>query len=330
MKIELVELLLCPQTGQELILVGANPQQDIESGWLITKDRRQCYPIQGGIPSFVSQSNYADSFGIQWNIFRKTQLDSHSGHPISATRFWKATGWEPQNLKAQWVLDVGCGAGRFAEIALNAGAKVVALDYSDAVNACYQNLKQHPNLHVVRGDIYNLPFAKNKFTFVYSLGVLQHTPDVYTAFAALPTMLAKGGKLCVDYYEKSWKSLFHTKYWLRPLTTRLPSWILFFLLDKIAIPTLLPVSRYLGRIPYFGFILTRLIPVANYYAILPLNDIQQREWSLLDTFDWFSPRHDHPQTAATVKEWMERSGLHNIEVLKAGHLVARGTAPVIR
>ena len=37
----------------------------------------------------------------------------------------------------------------FAEIALSSGANVVALDYSSAVNACYLNLKEHPNLHVV-------------------------------------------------------------------------------------------------------------------------------------------------------------------------------------
>ena len=62
-------------------------------------------------------------------------------------------------MNGSWVLDAGCGAGRFAEIALSSGANVVALDYSSAVNACYLNLKEHSNLHVVQGDIYALPFA---------------------------------------------------------------------------------------------------------------------------------------------------------------------------
>jgi len=69
----------------------------------------------------------------------------------------------------------------------------VALDYSSAVDACYANLKHHPNLHIVQGDIYALPFEPGNFQFVYSLGVLQHTPNVAAAFAALPPMLKGGG-----------------------------------------------------------------------------------------------------------------------------------------
>ena len=143
----------------------------------------------------MPEENHADNFGMQWNHFRHTQLDSYSGHPISANRFWEATGWLPDNIKGQYVLDVGCGAGRFAEVALDAGANGLALDYSSAVDACYANLKQHPNLHVVQGDIYALPFEQESFPFVYSLGVLQHTPDVAKAFAALPPMVAGEGRL---------------------------------------------------------------------------------------------------------------------------------------
>jgi SAM-dependent methyltransferase len=195
MKRELLERLRCPKTGQRLTLDTPQPITDfIESGWLVSVDGQHRYPIRNGIPRFVPEVNYAENFGMQWNYFRQTQLDSHSGHPISANRFWKATGWRPEDMKGQWVLDAGCGAVRFAEVALNAGANVVALDYSSAVDACYANLEHHPNLHVVQGDIYALPLERESFSFVYSLGVLQHTPDVAKAFAALPPMLHDGGE----------------------------------------------------------------------------------------------------------------------------------------
>lgn len=300
-----------------------NNSQEIESGWLFSEDGQHRYPIRNGIPRFVPESNYADNFGMQWNHFSKTQLDSHSGHPISADRFWEATGWRSEDLKGQWVLDAGCGAGRFAEVALSAGAHVVALDYSTAVDACYANLKEHPNLHVVQGDIYGLPFPPESFPFVYSLGVLQHTPNVAKAFGALPPMVMRGGHLCVDYYEKSWKSIFHLKYWLRPLTKRMPKTALFSLLQKV-VPSLLPLSRLLGGVPLFGSALKRMVPVVDYYAVLPLSTQQHQEWSLLDTFDWLSPQHDHPQTAATAQRWMEQAGMKDVEVLRAGHLVTRG------
>jgi hypothetical protein len=69
---------------------GKNSQL-IDVGWLVSEDGQHRYPIRSGIPRFVPESNYADNFGVQWNHFRQTQLDSHSGLPISSGRFWLAT-----------------------------------------------------------------------------------------------------------------------------------------------------------------------------------------------------------------------------------------------
>lgn len=327
MHTELLEILRCPQTGQRLVLEQPEYRGErIHSGWLVSEGGEHRYTIRDFIPRFVPESNYADNFGMQWNKFRQTQLDSYSGHPISANRFWKATGWRPEDIAGKWVLDAGCGAGRFAEVALQAGAKVIALDYSSAVDACYANLKHHPNLHVVQGDIYALPFVRDFFPFVYSLGVLQHTPDVAKAFSALPPMVAGGGRLCVDFYERSWKSKLRPKYWIRPITKKIPQDQLFEMLQRW-VPKMLSISISLQRIPLVGSSLKRLVPVANYFGIYPLSDQQLREWALLDTFDWFAPKFDNPQTANTVQEWLQQAGFEKMEVLKAGHLVGRGRKP---
>jgi SAM-dependent methyltransferase len=319
-------LLRCPVTGEPLRFEGtAGEGERPESGSLVTPSGRH-YPVTGGVPRFVEASNYAESFGMQWNHFSGTQLDSHSGHPISAERFWHATAWQPRDLAGKRVLDLGCGSGRFAEVALGAGAHVCAVDYSTSVDACRRNLGAHPHLLVVQADVYALPFAPGSFDFVYSLGVLQHTPDVARAFAALPPMVAPGGQFCVDFYERSWKSALLPKYWLRPLTKHMPKQRLFGLLQQL-VPVLLPVSVTLGKVPVIGRHLRRVVPVANYVGELPLDERQQLEWSLLDTFDWLSPAYDNPQDAATVRRWLERAGLTNIEVLKAGHLVGRGRRP---
>ena len=324
MKLELLTILCCPKTKNKLFFEGESTElKNVEFGSLVTEDRKYSYPIKRGVPRFVEESNYADNFGIQWNLYSKTQLDSFTGHDISANRFWKTTGWKATEMQDKWVLDVGCGSGRFAEIALSTGAKVVALDYSNAVDACYSNFINDPNLHVIQGDIHELPFNLEVFSFVYCLGVLQHTPNPEVAFKALPKVLKNNGRICVDFYEKSWKILFHSKYWLRPLTKRLPKRTLLKLLHKIT-PWLLPVSHFLSKFPLIGPILKRLIPIANYHGVLPLDKQQQLQWSLLDTFDWFAPEHDHTQTLKTAKLWMEDVQLYDIEVLRLGHLVARG------
>lgn len=330
MKLDLIARMRCPQTGQTLSLAhgatAANKGNDIKSGWLVSEDEQHRYPIRDGIPRFVSDSNYADNFGMQWNHFAKTQLDSHSGHSISAERFWSATGWNPADMKGQWVLDAGCGAGRFAEVALSSGAHVVALDYSSAVDACYANLKHHDNLHVVQGDIYALPFVPGNFSFVYSLGVLQHTPNVRSAFAALPPMLTMGGRLCADFYWNRIRTLMNPKYLLRPITKRMNQQRLFAILEAL-VPDLLKISRLLGRIPMVGRFIKRAVPVVDYSGVYPLSGQQIVEWALLDTFDMLAPAYDKPQSMATIRNWFGGTGLCDVEVFHCGHLVGRGKKP---
>ncbi|KAF0192536.1 MAG: hypothetical protein FD165_699 [Gammaproteobacteria bacterium] len=327
MHLELLDILRCPNTGEALALIEPQYRGDrVYSGWLRSEKSGNRYPIREFVPRFVPEANYADNFGMQWNRFRQTQLDSYSGQTISADRFWKATGWRPQDIAGKWVLDVGCGAGRFAEIALQAGAKVCALDYSSAVDACYANLGQHPNLHVVQGDIYALPFSSGFFPFVYSLGVLQHTPDVAKAFAALPPMLAADGRICVDFYWKRIRTMLHAKYVVRPITRRMQQQQLFKVVESV-VPVLLPVSRLLGRVPVIGRFLKRLIPIADYTGVFPLSEQQLKEWAVLDTFDMLAPAYDNPQSSETVRGWMADAGLVGVKVFHESHLVGTGRRP---
>jgi SAM-dependent methyltransferase len=326
MNIDLLRLLRCPISRQNLVYHSSSIDYDMtlkQDGFLLTVDGMYRYPVVDGIPRFSSAINYASNFGLQWNYFSRTQLDSYSGHSISSDRFWTSTNWEKDGLNGKWVLDVGCGSGRFSEIALEAGANVVALDYSTAVDASKENLKRFKKFHVVQGDIYSLPFEFGVFDYVFSLGVLQHTPDVKKAFYALPPMLKQGGGFCVDFYQKTLLSLMLPKYWLRPITKRIDKKLLFKIILMLT-PYLLKFSRFIGCLPLIGKYLKRIVPVADYSGIYPLNEKQLNEWAVLDTYDWFSPAFDFPQTSYTVKSWMTDFELTKIEVVKAGHLVARG------
>jgi SAM-dependent methyltransferase len=285
------------------------------------------YPIVNSIPRFVPKENYASNFGFQWNRFPGTQLDSCTGVPISRDRFLRETGWDEKTLGGKLVLDAGCGAGRFAEVALSLGAEVVAIDYSSAIDAAQRNLQSHPRLHLAQADIYHLPFAPGTFDFVYSLGVLQHTPDVKRATLSVIEMARPGGGVTVDLYLRSWKNLLTPKYWLRPITTRMKQERLFAAVERSA-PALLAVSNAIRRIPVIGPYAKRFVPVANYRGVLPLDDRQLREWAVLDTFDWFGPRFDQPQDAPTLRQWLEEAGLQQVDVRRLDHLTGRGVRPV--
>ena len=158
----------CPQTGEKLNLDG---DQYISS--------KRIYKIINNIPRFVEGNNYTESFGMQWNIFDKTQTDSFSNTKLSNNRFWAETEWNKKTLERLNVLEVGSGAGRFTEVFLKSTkGKLYSIDYSSAVNANLRNNKRFKSrLFLSQASIYEMPFKDNSFDKIFCFGVLQHTPS---------------------------------------------------------------------------------------------------------------------------------------------------------
>ena len=173
----------------------------MEDGW-IEEGVIECgkcsakYRITRGLPRFVPEINYADTFGFQWNIHAKTQLDSYSGLPISRNRVFEVTRWD-ENLLGQRILEAGSGAGRFTEVLLGTGADVFSFDYSTAVDANHKNNGTRGNLSLFQGDIFNIPLEPASCDKVFCFGVLQHTPDPAADFVSLTQYLRPGGVLAV-------------------------------------------------------------------------------------------------------------------------------------
>src|ERR1041385_6119934 len=162
-------------------------------------------PIINNIPRFVSLENYADAFGRQWNKFRKTQLDSYTGTTLSRDRLAGALGGSLDVIKGKSVLEVGCGAGRFTEVMLKAGARVFACDLSSAVEANYANCHDlSPDYFVCQADALKLPVAPQSFDFVVCLGVIQHTPSPEQTISALASYVRPGGTLAIDHYPPNY------------------------------------------------------------------------------------------------------------------------------
>jgi len=128
------------------------------------------YPVVKGVVRFVDAQLYAGSFGFQWLTFNDTQLDTEQGQR-SESDFRRRTGFKPEDLAGKLVLDVGCGMGRFAEVATRWGAHVVGIDLSLAPEAAAVNLATR-NATFLQADVFRLPFAPDSFDVIYSLGVL--------------------------------------------------------------------------------------------------------------------------------------------------------------
>jgi SAM-dependent methyltransferase len=268
------------------------------------------YPIRAGIPRFVNDSGYTDSFGKQWNLFRTTQLDSSTGARNSENRFDAEAGWSQKDLNGRLVLDAGCGAGRFAEIVAARGARVVALDMSSAVESARATLARFPTAQVVQASLLEPPFAAGSFDFAYSIGVIQHTPNPTAGIAAVVRCVKAGGKFAFAIYaRKRWTKL-NAKYLVRPITRRLPSDVLLRGIQA-AMPVMFPVLDRVFRIPGLGRVAQFTIPFAVYVDDRGFTREQRFREAVLDTFDMLSPRYDSPMTWQEVDRALRSTPARN-------------------
>lgn len=316
MKIDLLEILCDPQTKEPLLLKGAvYREKEIKSGFLVSPSGRS-FPIIEGIPRFIKTNNYAFSFGLQWNRFARTQLDSITGRNYSRDRFRKEVAWGKEWARGKWIMDMGCGAGRFAEIAAESDCRLVAVDMSNAVDAAKSNLSRFSNVDFVQADLFNLPFRPGLFQGVYCIGVLQHTPDPYRAMRFLLDMLSPEGRFAFTIYaRRPWTKLY-MKYWLRKITQNIDDRKLLRLIEK-TMPIAFAVTDILFRIPALGRVMRFLIPVANYVERDDLTREQRYEEAILDTFDMFSPRYDLPVTAPEVIASLKASGIRDFQLFSS-------------
>lgn len=276
---------------------------------LVDPSSGERFPTIRGVPRFCDSQNYSNSFGYQWNIFDKTQLDTFSKVEHSAARFFGESGWTSDELEDCRTLEVGSGAGRFSEVFLRSTKGILhSIDSSNAVEVNWQSNNHYGHrLRLSQASIYSMPFPDNSFDKVFCFGVLQHTPSFEDSVTALISKARIGGEIAVDFYPiRGWYTKFHSKYILRPFTKRLPQPVLLSLIRR-NIKWLLFVfdllcSAKLG-------ILTRFIPITDVRTFpAKLTREQRREWAIMDTFDGLSPEYDNPQRLESVVTMFERNG----------------------
>ena len=320
--------LRCIHHGLRLSTPDARP---VETALALVCSEGCRVPVINGIPRFVEQTSYADAFGIQWNAFRKTQLDSHTGTTISRDRLTRCFGGSLRVVKGNSVLEVGCGAGRFTELMLAAGARVFACDLSSAVEANYQNCNRATDYFVCQADVRSLPAARNAFDVVMCLGVIQHTPSPEETMKELASYVRPGGVLVIDHYTANYPQNFLQRN-IRKLLIRLPPRVAKSLAVSLA-RTLLPLHQLTWKnrrgVWRLRGPLLRHSPLIDYRDAYPqLGEERLGEWSILDTNDTLTDYYKHIRTAEEIQAVLHSCGLVELEIACAGNGVeARARMP---
>jgi len=291
------------------------------------------YPIVNRIPRFVPSENYASDFGKQWQMFTATQLDSHTGIPMSEERLARCFAGALEQVRGRRVLEVGSGAGRFTEVLLKYGAKLDSFDYSDAVEANALN-NGDKGFTLAQADIRAMPFELDSYDFVVCLGVLQHTPDTEASIAKLWEMVRPGGRLVIDHYRWNlWlrlpPPLGNAEKFYRRIMLALPPRRRWSAVKKL-VDFWFPIHWRFRKSKWAQRALARISGVRFYHGVFPLDSRERHyEWSLLDTHDGTTDRFKRFRTVGSIRNTLESLGADNIQVWKGGNgIEASCTKPI--
>lgn len=149
-----------------------------------------------------------------------------------------------RKLCGKKVLEIGCGLGTMCREFASHGNKVTAIDLTDSAVELTKKRLEIFGLkgNVLKGDAENLPFGDNNFDYVFSWGVLHHTPDTKKAIDEVYRILKPGGEIGVMLYHRG-----SLKYYVWILLAR---GILGFKLLTMSTQQL--INRYTDGIRYRG------------------------------------------------------------------------------
>ncbi len=265
---------------------------------LVCERCRHEFPVVGGIPRFTEQAHLA-SFGRQWNAYEVARDDE------DRATFEAKTGIAPAALSGLCVLDAGCGGGRYSKIAGEAGARVVAIDHSTAVEKAARLCAALPNVSFAQADLKRLPLRAATFDFVFSIGVMHHDVQTRAVFDSVSRMVKPGGKLAVWLYRKNqwWQERINAS--IRRRTVRM---------DAGRLERWCRVGAFLGGVPLVNRTLNKVVNFSAHPAW---------ENRLCDTFDWYAPVYQHHHTVDELCDWFREAGFDQLTVLppeKTGRL----------
>jgi SAM-dependent methyltransferase len=277
------------------------------------------WSIRDGIPRFVGEQNYAASFGVQWNKYPRTELDSFTGKSYSRDRLERCLGAPLESLRGKVVLECGSGAGRFTELLIQNCEALTCIDLSAAVDANLRNCGQLASYLLMQGDMNSSPLPFQFFDVVVCLGVIQHTANPEQTIRSLASYVKRGGYLVIDHYTRdrgskarnilSYFDYLDMVYPIRGILRRMkPERAVR--LTKLLTAVCDPIRRQTSKSRALDRLAKRLLPTACYYSKFPdLDPGIVYEMNELDTCDWLTDYYKHFRSPDQIRETLENLGL---------------------
>ena len=215
--------------------------------------------------------------------------------------------------KNTYMIDIGCGSGRWTDYFTDKAGFIEAIDPSDAIFVADSMLGQHNNVRITKASVDTIPWDDETFDFGMSIGVLHHIPDTNQALIDCVKKIKKGGYFYVYLYYRFdnkgivFKTVFHLSNMLRLGISRLPPGPKKFVCDILAVVIYWPLSRFAGLLHKMNLHkLAKKIPLEPYYN-KPFYNLRN------DCLDRFGTKLEQRFLRSEIKEMMAAAGLTDIK-----------------
>jgi SAM-dependent methyltransferase len=244
------------------------------------------------------QNRTKQLYDLQWNRYRIVRSDEDQ-----ATIQLK-TGLNPQDFSGKLVLDGGCGMGRYARVAASWGATVLGMDLSLAAVAAQEMTEEFTDrVQIIRGDLLRIPIAEQKFDLVYSIGVLDHTPNPRQAFLNLARCVKPGGRMAIWVYQVQSPVVEKIMKLHRAFARQLP----VKLVERLSRWSV-PVGGLKRKLMLSQWRIVQRMGVALHALTIGVSMHPDPEVRACDTLDWYAPRFVSHHTPEEVEEWFAQAG----------------------
>lgn len=253
-------------------------------------------------------SDVVKAFGEEWSKF--------SVHNDESVRELRKEYFDIVNEtmvnKNTYMIDIGCGSGRWTDYFTDKAGFIEAIDPSDAVFAADNMLGKKDNVRITKASVDTIPWPDETFDFGMSIGVLHHIPNTKQALIDCVKKIKKGGYFFVYLYYRFdnrgiiFKLVFYLSNIFRLVISRMPGPLKKFVCDILAAIVYWPLSRFAGLLHTLNLHgLAKKIPLEPYYN-KPFYNLRN------DCLDRFGTKLEQRFLKSEIEEMMKAAGLTDI------------------